>query len=1682
MTPLSFAQRRLWFLYQIDGPTPTYNVPTAVRFEGRMDDAALAAALADLVERHESLRTVFSDAAQAPEQRVLAPETARPVLQVEEATEATLAQRIDQAAAYSFRLDSEIPFRAWLYHLENGQHLLLLLCHHIACDGWSWAPMARDLSQAYAARCEGKPPAWDALPVQYADYTVWQHELLGSEADPESLIATQLRYWQQTLAGLPEQLDLPTDKPRPAGSSHASDTVPFRLDADLHRRLRALAREGQASLFMVLQAALATLFTRLGAGTDIALGSPIAGRTDEALDDLVGFFLNTLVLRTDTSGNPDFRELLARVRTANLGAYAHQDLPFERLVEVLNPARSMARHPLFQVSLILQNNTRATFALPGLATLGSQSMESIAGAYDLSFELRELRDKDNAADGIAGRVGFSTDLFERSTVEQFAARLQRVLAAIAADPSRPIGGIDILHPDERTRLLHGWNDTARAVPATTLPAFFEQQVARTPDATALVFERTKLSYRELNARTNRLAHHLIARGAGPGHFVALALPRSIEMVCGLLAILKTGAAYVPLDVSYPAERLAFMLEDAAALCMLSDTVTAAELPQGTPALLLDDPALAAALAAAPDTNPTDDDRVRPLAPAHAAYVIYTSGSTGRPKGVTGPHSGVINRLCWIHETHPYTPDKSSIAKSSIAFFDGSTEMLGPLLFGAPLVMAGPQAVKTPDDLVDLIEHHRIDRITLVPSLLSNLLEQYDASRLGGCRLWIVSGEALTNELATRFAEVLPQSRLLNFYGFSEATGDSLFAPAGKDDVPIGRPIWNTQVYVLDALLQPVPVGVAGELYIAGAGLSYGYLRRPHLSAERFVANPYGAPGSRMYRPGDIARWRPDGVLDFLGRADQQVKIRGFRIEPGEVEAALTRLPGVAKAAVVAREDRPGQKQLVGYVVAQDAQPLDAQALRRTLALQLPDYMVPAAIVVLEALPLNPNGKLDRKALPAPDFTPHSIRAPRTPQEEILVTLFAEILGLAQVGIDDNFFDLGGHSLLATKLVSRIRSALGVELAIRAMFEAPTVAQLTHQLAGAGTARTVLRPMERPARVPLSLSQRRLWLLHQIDGPTPTYNVVLAFRLEGHIDDAALALAMHDLVVRHESLRTVFAGRDEATPWQCVLPAEEAHPVLQVKTATEATLAQQLAEAGSHCFAIESEIPFRAWLFHLDEGPQDAGADAHVLMLMCHHIASDGWSLAPLARDLSQAYTARSEGKPPAWAPLPVQYADYTLWQHQWLGSEQDADSVIATQLDHWRHALAGLPEQLVLPTDRPRPAVSSHHGERLGFELDADLHRGLLALAREGQASLFMVLQAALATLLTRMGAGTDIALGSPIAGRTDEALDDLVGFFVNTLVLRTDTSGNPGFQELLARVRETNLAAYAHQELPFERLVEVLNPARSMARHPLFQVALVLQNQTRASFALPGLESSAQPVGLTTAKFDLSFELWEQRGKDGSPQGMTGRLEFATDLFDRATVEVIVARLRRVLTVVAANPSVPIGSIQILQPEERQQILLGWNDTTHPVPESTLPALFEQQAARTPDATALVFEDASLTYGELNARANQLAHHLIAQGVGPESFVALALPRSLELVVSLRAILKAGAAYVPLDVDYPKDRLAFMLQDASPVCVISDTATMQLLPQGTPVLLLDDPRTEAAIAARSSTNPSQLITSLNPA
>ncbi|WP_219670591.1 non-ribosomal peptide synthetase, partial [Streptomyces bambusae] len=1547
--PLSAAQNRLWFLNQMENGSgkAAYNDGLTVELAGRVDADALRAALADVAGRHESLRTVFPVVDGAPYQHVLDAADARPELLVTEGSDAAaLEEELALSAARGFDLAAEIPVRAHLFTRDDERHVLLLVVHHIAGDGWSVAPFTRDLSQAYAARLRGAAPQFEPLPVQYADYTLWQQEVLGDENDADSVLSRQITHWKATLADLPEELALPADRPRPAVAGHQGGRIAFRLDAEVHERLLALAQDTKASVFMVAQAALAALLHRLGAGEDIPVGTVIAGRTDEALGDLVGFFVNTLVLRTDVSGDPTFRELVERVREYDLTAYANQDVPFERLVEILNPVRSLARHPLAQVTLALDDNAAPVLDLPGL-TATVRHLQTDTAKFDLSFRLGERFDADGRPAGLDGTVEFARDLFDEETAQAIGERFLRLVEAATADPSARVGSLDVLDAAERTRLLREWNDTAVPVPAETTPALFAAQAARTPDAPAVVLEDTTLTYRELQHRAGRLAALLARHGAGRGRSVAVALGRSIDTVVSLLAVMKAGAAYVPVDPSYPAERIAYILDDARPALVVTTTALHDALPQdGTPRLLLDTVELPAD--PAPDAEITLQD---------AAYVIYTSGSTGRPKGVVVTHTGVASmaaaHLAWFGGG----PGHRVLQFSSPSFDASMWEMLTTLATGSALVLASAERLAAGEPLAALLAEQGVTHATLPPVVLAAM---GDARLPQGLTL-VTAGEACSAELVSRWAD---GRRMVNAYGPTESTVCATMShplDPGAGAPTIGRPITNTRVYVLDATLNPVPVGVPGELYLTGAGLARGYLGRPDLTAERFVADPHGAPGSRMYRTGDLVRWTTDGELDYLGRADDQVKIRGFRIEPGEIETALLTHPGVAQSAVLVREDRPGDKRLVGYVVPTGpTTSVDPAELRAHVGATLPDYMVPAAVLVLDAFPVTANGKLDRRALPAPDFAGLSTgRAPRTPRETLLAALFAEVLDLDSVTVDDSFFDLGGHSLLATRLISRIRTEAGAELTVRALFETPTVAALATTLDDAADARQALRPQDRPGEIPLSHAQRRLWFLGHFDGPSGTYNLGLSLRLRGRVDASALEAALADVTERHEALRTVFPDTD-GRPRQLILdPADPAsRPLLHRTAVTAETLDDTLARAAAEGFDVTREIPVRAHLLTLSD-------DDHALLVVVHHIAGDGWSLAPLARDLGRAYAARLDGAAPQFTPLPVQYADYTLWQREVLGDEDDRGSELARQVDHWRTALAGLPEELALPTDRPRPAQLSYRGDTIGFTVPAELRTRLEELARTTGTSLFMVVQAALATLLHRLGAGTDIPLGSPVAGRTDESLDELVGFFINTLVLRTDLSGEPTFRELLERVRETDLAAYANQDVPFERLVEVLNPERSMARHPLFQISFQLQNIPSDQLALPGVEVSRQPVRLDTAKFDLSFTLAE------TESGLEGSVEYAVDLFDRVSAQELAGRLVAVLDAVASDPEVRVGAVEVLTAAERAQVLQEWAAGEEPgLAPVTFHGLFEAAVDATPDAPALVSGGLVLSYAEVEARA----------------------------------------------------------------------------------------------------------------
>ncbi|WP_344335236.1 amino acid adenylation domain-containing protein, partial [Kitasatospora putterlickiae] len=1545
-----------------------------------------------------------------------------------------------------------------LFRLTPTDHVLLVVLHHIAGDGWSMDPLAHDLGTAYAARLAGRAPDFPPLPVQYADYALWQRAVLGSEQDPDSRISGQIAYWRDRLAGLPEGLELPTDRPRPPEFSYRGAEVALQVPAGLHADLLALAREHGATLFMVLHAALAALLTRLGAGTDVPIGTPVAGRADAALERLVGFFVNTLVLRTDTGGNPAFGDLLRRVAADDLEAYAHQDVPFERLVEVLAPPRSLARHPLFQVMLALQPVGGEAVALPGLEVTGQRIPQRTA-KFDLDLQFRETRSPAGEPAGVEGTLGYCADLFDEAGAVALADRLIRFLAAVAGDPALPIGDVDILTPQERPRPAE-----ARApVPARfdPVPLRFEAQARRTPAAPAVSCAGTTLSYAELDAGANRLARLLVAGGAGPERVVAVALPRSERMLLAVLAVLKSGAAYLPVDRVQPAERIAFACADARPVLVITEGEPVAGLPEPSalPRVRLDDPAVRAALAGTRADALSAEERGTAITADSAAYVIHTSGSTGRPKGVVVPHGGMALLLEWAADRFGAEGLAHVLAATSLSFDVSVFELFAPLLTGG--------RVEIVRDLLELAER------PWSGSLVSGVPSVFTALLAGGepafsTRTLVMAGEGLPEHLVRETRRLLPGTALANLYGPTEAT---VYATAWYSDgeetgaPPIGRALPHVRTYVLDERLRPVATGVRGELYLAGAGLARGYLRRPALTSERFVADPFGGPGARMYRTGDLVRRRPDGALDYLGRTDDQVKVRGFRIEPGEIENTLTRHPAVTGAAVGAVADPAGERRLVAHVALRPGSGTTAAELTAHVAAALPEYMVPAAVVLLDALPTNANGKLDRAALPAPDLASRAAggRA-RDPRAELMGELFAQVLALPSVGPDDGFFQLGGHSLLATRLSNAVRSAFGVELPLRAVFETPTPAGLATRLDTADTARPPLVPAVRPAVIPLSYAQRRLWFLDRLDGGSGAYNLPLALGLSGELDPAALDTALRDVVKRHETVRTVFPDHD-GVPHQRILPDEDGPVPLVTVPVTAAELPAALSTAARTGFDLAAEPPLRAVLFRLS--PTE-----HVLLLVLHHIAGDGSSYAPLARDLTTAYRARAAGLAPRWEPLAVQYADYTLWQRRLLGTEDDPDSAIARQLAHWRDALADLPEELALPADRPRPAAPGHRGGLVPLDLDAGLHRKLTELSRREGVTLFMVFQAALAALLTRLGAGTDIPIGSPLAGRGDQALDPLVGFFANTVVLRTDTSGDPDFGTLLRRVRTTALAAYAHQDLPFERLVEVLSPTRSVSRHPLFQVLLVLQNTEPARFDLDGLTITWPEVDHGTARFDLDVSLREHHTAAGLAAGVRGGIRYDADLFDEATVAALADRLVALLAAVADDPRAPIGSLDVLLPPERLAVERWSTAPRPPVPARTVPELFQAQVARTPDRTALRSGEDTLSYAELNRRANRLAHHLRSLGVGPESTVALLLPRSPEQVTAVLAVLKAGGAFLPVDPDYPAQRIRHMLADARPSLVVTLRPLADRLPEPAAALPLDDPLTARALGTAPDTDP----------
>ncbi|HEU4556753.1 MAG TPA: amino acid adenylation domain-containing protein [Longimicrobium sp.] len=1628
--PLSFAQQRLWFLEQLEALGSAYHIHKALRLRGELDRAALVRALDGVVIRHEALRTVFTQVNGIPEQRI-APAEAGGFHLVEhdlsgllplsarngrgEGPEAELDRIMAEEARAPFDLERGPLIRGRLIRLAADDHVLLLTMHHIVSDGWSLGVLTREISALYAAHREGREAELPALPVQYADYAAWQRRWVSSEA-----LREQADYWKKALAGAPELLELPTDRPRAAQMDRTGAWVGVELDEALTVGVKALSQRHGTTLFMTALAGWAVVLGRLSGQHDVVVGTPVANRGRREIEGLIGFFVNTLALRVDLSDAPTVAGVLARVKAQALEAQANQDIPFDQVVELVQPARSLAHTPLFQVMLAWRNAPVGELALPGLelAPAGAASHET--AKFDLSLSLGE------AGGRITGGVEYATALFERETMERWLGYLRRVLRAMVADDNMVIDRLPMLGEAERRLVLREFNDTRREYSCEAcVHDLFEAQAARTPDAVAVVFEGERVTYAALNARANRLAHHLRALGVGPDARVGICVERSVEMVVGLLAILKAGGAYVPLDASYPVDRLRNMLEDSAPAVLLTHpplAATVAELSarSAVPVLDLTDDK---AWAERPETNPGREG----LGLESLAYVLFTSGSTGRPKGVMLEHGSLVNRLVWMQDRYGMTPDEALLQKTPFSFDVSFWEFFWPLMVGARLVMARPGGHRDPAYLVEVIPREGITVVHFVPSMLPLFLEHPDAAACTGLLRVPVSGEAVSAVLARQFHQRLPGVELHNLYGPTE-TGEATDweCPPGLARVSIGRAIHNSTVYVLDHAGEPVPVGVAGELFIGGVAVARGYLGRARLTAERFIPDPFGEPGARLYRTGDLCRWLADGTLDYLGRTDFQVKVRGFRVELGEIEARLASHPGVREAVVLALDDGSGGKRLVAYFVGEA---LESEALRAHLSVHLPEYMVPAAFVRLERLPLTPNGKLDRKALPAPEgdaFAARGYEAPVGETEQALAGIWSAVLGVERVGRLDNFFKLGGHSLLAVQVISRVRQVLQVEVALGELFARPVLGDFARVLETAARAELPpIRPADRAGPLPLSLAQQRLWFLEQLGGLGSTYHFPMRRRLRGPLDVAALERALGEIVRRHETLRTTFAEVDgEAV--QVIAPfggftlaVEDLSGLCEADR--EAAVRRRADEEARRPFDLSAGPLFRAALLRL-------GADDHVLLLSMHHLVSDGWSMGVLLRELSALYEAYREGGESPLPELAMQYADYAVWQR-----EQVEGKVLERQLAYWRERLAGAPELLELPTDRPRPPTQSYRGETVPVELSPELLERLQALGRSEGATLYMTLLGAFQVLLSKYSGSDDIVVGSPIAGRTRKEVEELIGFFVNTMVLRTDLSGDPSFREVLRRAREVTLGAYEHQEVPFERLVAELQPERSRSHTPLFQVMFTLQTAEAEEGALPGLSVSGVEAERPSAKFDLSLAL------TATSRGLRGRLTYSTDLFERGTVDRMLGHLSRVLEQVAADADGRLSRLELLDAAERALVLEEWNRTEAEVPaDRCIHALFEAQAARTPGAVAVVCEAEALSYAELNARANRLAHHLRAMGVGPGARVAIVMPRSIDLLVSELAILKAGAAYVPIDPSFPAERIAFMLADSGSAVVLA--------------------------------------------
>ncbi|WP_045888545.1 non-ribosomal peptide synthetase [Burkholderia pseudomallei] len=1684
---LSLAQQRLWFLTQLEGVSEAYHMSGAVRLDGPLNREVLQRALNRIVMRHEALRTCFAREEGEPIQ-VIQPHADLTVsyhdLREAEQSEQRAKDLSQAHASAPFDLSRDLPVRVLLLQLADEAHVVQVVMHHIASDGWSVGVFLQELSALYGSFIAEQGDPLAPLPLQYADYAAWQRRWLAS-----GQLEKQGAFWQTNLSGAPTLLELPTDRPRPPKQSHAGASVEVKLGAALSERVKRLSQRHGVTPYMTLLSSWAAVLSRLSGQEEVVIGSPVAGRNRTEVEALIGFFVNTLALRLDLSSEPTVGELLKRTKAQVLSAQAHQDLPFDQVVERVKPPRSTAHPPLFQVMFVWQNMPAGELTIPGL-TIRAVETPLQTAQFELTLSLQE------AGDDIVGHLNYASALFDESTVRRYVTYWCRLLEGMTAGAAdQTIVGLPLLDEAERKQVVYEWNATERDYPIEQcIHQLFEAQVDRKPEAIALTFDGQRLSYAELNARANRLAHYLQARGVGPDRLVALCAERGIEMVVGLLAILKAGGAYVPLDPAYASDRLRGIVEDSQPALVLADAVGRAALGELDGALPVIDPETdALRWREMPATNP----EVASQHVHHLAYVIYTSGSTGRPKGVMVEHAQVVRLFGATQAWFGFDERDVWTLFHSYGFDFSVWELWGALLHGGRLVIVPTEVTRTPSAFFALLCAEGVTVLNQTPSAFQALMSaQEEREEAAGnieranvvahrLRYVIFGGEALEpRTLASWYARHGERTQLVNMYGITETTVHVTYCALRAEDAmrlgasPIGVRIPDLQLYVLDDRREPVPMGVTGELYVGGAGVARGYLNRPELTRERFIDDPFVA-GGRLYRTGDLARWRTDGRLEYLGRNDFQVKIRGFRIELGEIEAQLAKVAGVREVVVLARDSAAEvrdsatehatpnalspspetstatatataaataaatatatatatapEKRLVAYYTG-DA---DVTALRAQAAQNLPSYMVPSAYVRLDAWPLTPNGKLDRRALPAPAddaYARAEYEAPQGAKEEALAAIWRELLHVERVSRHDNFFELGGHSLLAVQLVSRLRQALSVEVALGTVFDAPVLSALAERLEAENTA--VLPPIPltpRDGRIALSLAQQRLWFLTQLEGVSEAYHMSGAVRLDGPLNREVLQRALNRIVMRHEALRTCFA-REEGEPIQVIQPHADLtvsyHDLREAESIRHEAgnleqRAKDLSQAhASAPFDLSRDLPVRVLLLQLAD-------EAHVVQVVMHHIASDGWSVGVFLQELSALYGSFIAEQGDPLAPLPLQYADYAAWQRRWLASGQ-----LEKQGAFWQTNLSGAPTLLELPTDRPRPPKQSHAGASVEVKLGAALSERVKRLSQRHGVTPYMTLLSSWAAVLSRLSGQEEVVIGSPVAGRNRTEVEALIGFFVNTLALRLDLSSEPTVGELLKRTKAQVLSAQAHQDLPFDQVVERVKPPRSTAHPPLFQVMFVWQNAHEGSLQIPGLRLSTWGDPLTMAPFELTLAVREHQ------DDIACTLTYATSLFDRATVERYLGHWLRQLDAMATDADPVVTGLPLLGEAERAQVLHGWNETGRAYArDACLHQLFEAQVSRTPEAAAVICGDETLSYTDLDARANRLAHYLRGQGVGPDTRVGLALGRGVEMMTGLLAILKAGGAYVPLDPGYASERLRAILDDSRPAIVLADAA-----------------------------------------